>query len=152
VGLLAKTNPTSTKESVIQQAWIWGAVSVAACLAYFLWMQPDLPGWPILLPFAALAGAALGALMEWQLDDGLEIYYVVKEIEDEFAVKIPEWDQIETVDDLYRATITQLREANGNDVDEDDVWCRLKALLIQQLKFKPEKVVPEARFYINLPM
>jgi hypothetical protein len=88
--------------------------------------------------------------MEWQLDDGVEIYYVVRKVEDEFAVKIQTWDYIQTVDDLYRATLLSLRADKLTAVDEGDVWRRLRALLVRQLKLKPEIVVPSARFYIDL--
>src|SRR3954471_17658361 len=139
MGLLEKTNPTATRESVIRHAFIWGAICVVVCFAYFVRRQPHYSGWPFLLPIAGLFGAAIGALMEWQLDDGLEIYYVVREVEGEFAIKISGWDRIETVDDLYRAALVSLREKDAIVVDEEDIWSRLKALLVQQLAFEPEK-------------
>jgi hypothetical protein len=152
LGLLDKANPLATRESVIRQAWIWGTVGIVVGLAYGLWKQPEFSGWPILVPLAGLAGAAIGALMEWQMDDGLELCYVIQEINEEFGIAIPDGDDFETVDDLFRATLTKLREREGAIVDDDDVWRRLKTLLVEQLAFKPEQVVPEARFYIDLPM
>jgi hypothetical protein len=150
MGLLAKTNPTATRESVIREAMIFGAISMAVCLGYFLWRPPQNWAWALLAPLVGLLGGALGALMEWQLDDGVEIYYVVRKVEDEFAVKIQMWDYIQTVDDLYRATLLSLRAYKLTAVDEGDVWRRLRALLVRQLKLKPEIVVPSARFYIDL--
>jgi hypothetical protein len=110
MGLLEKTNPTATRESVIRNAFIWGAICTVVCFAYFGLWQPHFSGWPFFLPIAGLFGAAIGALMEWQLGDGVEIYYVVREVEDEFAIKIPGWEKIDTVDDLYRGTLASLRE------------------------------------------
>jgi hypothetical protein len=154
VGLLDKTNPAATRESLIRNAWIFGGGTFAVGLAMCLWKQPANSGWPFVLALVSLAGAALGALLEWQMDDGIsvELFYVVQEVNDEFGITIPEWDKIETVDDLHRATLMQLREREGAIVDEDDVWRRLKTLLVKQLAFKPEQVVPEAQFYIDLPM
>jgi hypothetical protein len=151
LGLLDKTNPLATRESVIRQAWILGIVGTVVGLAFGLWKQPDFSGWPILVPLAGMVGAALGALMEWQMDDGLELCYVIHEVNEEFGIAIPEGDDFETLGDLYQATLIQLRERDDVVVD-DDVWRRLKALLVKQLALKPEQVVPEARFYIDLPM
>ena len=150
--LLAKTNPTATRGSIIRHAIVWGSISVVACLTCFVWSQPHFSGWPFFLPLAGLLGAAIGALMEWQLDDGVEIYYVVQEVEDEFEVKIPQWETIDTVDDLYCATLVSLREKNAIDVNDEDIWRRLKGLLVKQLALEPEKVVPSARFYVDLPI
>jgi acyl carrier protein len=150
MGLFAKTNPTATRESVKRQAVIWGAISVVATFAYCLWKLPTFDAWPMLLPLAGLLGAALGALMEWQLDDGIEIYWVVREVEDEFSIKIADWEAIDTVDDLYRFTLASLHEKVSVAVDTEAVWQRLKALLAQQLGLKPEQITPAARFYIDL--
>lgn len=152
MGLLAKTNPTATRESVIRHAWIFGTLSFVACLVYCLWNQLAFPNWLFFLPLATILGAALGALLEWQLDDGVEIYYVVMEVEEEFGIKIANWETLATMGDLYQAVLACLRESEMSTVDEDEIWQRLKDLLAKQLAIKPEKVVPTARFYIDLPM
>jgi hypothetical protein len=152
VGLLDKTNPAATRESLIQNAWIFGGGTLAVGLAMCLWKQPANPGWPLVLALVSLAGAALGALLEWQMDDGIEMYHVVQEVNDEFGVTIPEWDKIDTVDDLYQATLIELRAKVGTAVDDEAAWRRLKALLVGQLASKPEQVVPHARFYVDLRM
>ena len=155
MGLLAKTNPTATRQSVIQQAIIWGAISAVVCAGYFLWTQSAPLFWPIILLVVAILGAGLGALMEWQLDDGVEIYWIVLEAEDVFSVKIPQWEDIETVGDLYQAVVVSLRaqlpnESDAQTLSDDEVWNRLKAMLVHQLKIKPEQVVESARFYGDL--
>jgi hypothetical protein len=73
MGLLDKTNPKTTRGSVIRHALISGVLIALAYLAACVW-KPSLRGaWPIPLPAAALLGAAIGALMEWQLpDDSVE--------------------------------------------------------------------------------
>src|SRR3954471_12856143 len=103
MSLLAKTNPTATRESVIWNAKLWGTIVVVAygaiCILNPGWREL----WWLKLPGAATFGAAMGALMEWQLDDGVEIYWVVLEVEEEFGIKIPnaDWVEIETIDDLF---------------------------------------------------
>jgi hypothetical protein len=90
--------------------------------------------------------------MEWQIDDSLDCYELVREVEDEFGVKISDWEQVYTVDDLYRRTLAGLTDARNGEVAEDDVWRRLHKLLVRQLDLRPEQVVPTARFYIDLRM
>jgi hypothetical protein len=152
MGLLAKTNPAATGESVIRQALLRGVVSVVACVVYFVWSQPNFAGWLFLVPLVGLLGAALGALMEWQLADGVDIYWIVCEVEDEFGVKLANWEEIDTVDDLYRCSLASLRDEDATDIDEEDIWQRLKALLVDQLNLKTEQIVPGARFYLDLDL
>lgn len=68
--LLDKTNPRATRRSVIHQSILWGAVTPALYLAACFWRPYLRPFWPVLLPVCAAFGAGIGALMEWQLDDG----------------------------------------------------------------------------------
>jgi hypothetical protein len=151
MGLLAKANPTATLASVFRHAIIGGVFSTGVCLAYFVWDQPSFVIWPLLLPIAALFGAALAALLEWQDGDGVEIYWVVREVEDEFAIKIGNWQDIKTVDDLYQLALASLRN-RGTNANDQEVWHRLKSLLVRQLGLTPEQVVPSARFYVDLPI
>jgi hypothetical protein len=73
MGLFDKTNPKATLASVAVWA-IGGAMGGPILLTFNFWLK----GWswsasywlPILL--AAVAGAASGALVEWQLDDSDE--------------------------------------------------------------------------------
>ena len=67
MGLLDKTNPTATRQSLIRHAVI-GAV-----LAPVLFLAVGKPAvrehWLALLPVFAILGAAVAAILEWQLDD-----------------------------------------------------------------------------------
>jgi hypothetical protein len=68
MGLLDKTNPRATRQSVVRDAII-GAVVVPAFL--FAIGKPAIrPHWPVLLPVFAILGAGVAALYEWQVDDG----------------------------------------------------------------------------------
>ena len=153
MGLLVKTNPTATRESVIRHAIISSFLAAIVYLIAAVWTPALLDYWLILLPVAMTAGAALGALMEWQLDDGVEIYWIVLEVEEAFGIKIPEaaWTEIHTVGDLLNVTLDSLRAQRpsfANDIfSESEVWERLKTLLISQLGLKPEQVAKSAGFY-----
>ena len=71
MGLLDKTNPRATRGSVIRCA-IFGAVGGPLFVLFVIWAKAKPPvGWGILL-FAAIFGAAVSALVEWQLDDGTD--------------------------------------------------------------------------------
>jgi len=70
MGLLDKTNPWATRQSIIHQAILWGAITSGVCLAACLWQPALRPYWAALLPAATAFGAGIGALMEWQMDDG----------------------------------------------------------------------------------
>lgn len=68
MGLLDKINPRATRKSVIRRS-ILGAISVPAF--FFVFGKPSIRAhWPVLLPFFAFLGAAVAALLEWQLDEG----------------------------------------------------------------------------------
>jgi len=88
---------------------------------------------------------------------GLDIYELVLEVEEEFGVKIPNADmqRIESVGDLFDVTVKNLREQQperfaSSPRCEDEVWERLKALLVDQLALNPEQVVKPARFFDEL--
>jgi hypothetical protein len=157
MALLDKTNSTATRKSVMRHALI-GGVSLAILYPIFANWYPALRDhWLIFWPISVAGGAAFAALMEWQLDDGVEIYWIVREVESEFGIKIPEaeWMEFYTIADLFDATLAHLRtDQPGGFPDgpalEIQVWERLKTLLIQQLRLKPEQVVKSAGFYDEL--
>ena len=69
MGLLDKTNPRATRKSVIRSALFGAGGGPLFILILYLTKVPQPIGWIILLP-AAIFGAAVGALVESQLDDG----------------------------------------------------------------------------------
>ena len=150
MGLLDKTNPQATRESVTRHAIAYGSISVVGLLLYFIWSPPQDPRWPLLLPIAGICGAFLGGLIEWQFADGLELYEVMLEIEEEFAVKLPIEKEFDTVGELYEMTLAAQQEKTEVSVSEEVTWNRLRALLVKELGVKPEQVVPSARFYIDI--
>ena len=70
MGLLDKTNPAATRKSVIRWA-IFGAIGATIMVFLQLRSLPRRYLLPILIA-AAVAGAGIGALIEWQLDDDEE--------------------------------------------------------------------------------
>lgn len=83
MGLLDRSNPTATRQSVIRWA-IGGAI--AAPVWTFLLL--GLTAIPHILIAMAIVGAGIGALVDWQLDDG--------EVGDKVAEGIPPagvWDR-----------------------------------------------------------
>lgn len=152
MGLLDKTNPYATCESVKRHAIISGSIHVVALLLYFIWSPPQDPNTLLLLPLVGIWGAFLGGLMEWQLFDELELYEVMLEIEEEFAIELPKERECDTVGELYEMTLAAQREQSTNEIDDQETWHWLKELLVKQLHIKPEQVVPTAEFYIDIKM
>jgi acyl carrier protein len=151
MGLLDKTNPFATRESVQRHAIIGGVVGMMFCLASILWSMPEEPNW-LLIPGVGVLCAAIAALAEWQLDDGVKFYEVLLEIDDEFAIELPKDKELDTIGDMYQSILAIRREKERSSVDEIDTWERLKALLVKQLEIKPELVTPDARFYVDIRM
>jgi hypothetical protein len=72
MGLLEKTNPTATRGSVIRWA-IGGAIAASIVILLQLRLTPlPLRYWLPVLIVAAVIGAGIGSLIEWQLDGGDE--------------------------------------------------------------------------------
>jgi hypothetical protein len=156
MGLLDKTNPAATPQSAFRVGVIFGLISATgyliACLSYpaarenFYWMFPCL----------TILGALLGALMEWQDIDGVDISDVVWRTEREFGIKITDdaAANIESVGDLYDAIITavsaQRPDAIADDSAKADVWKRLKTLVVHALGVDEDEVVSSARFHYEL--
>jgi hypothetical protein len=70
MGLLEKTNPTATRGSVIRWAIGW-AILTPILISLQLRLTPfPLRYWLPVLIMATVLGSGIGALVEWQLDDG----------------------------------------------------------------------------------
>ncbi len=72
MGLLDKTNPTATRSSVM-----WWAIGTGLSTLLFIVVQlartaVPLRYWPPILLVAAAVGGGIGALIEWQMDDGAD--------------------------------------------------------------------------------
>jgi hypothetical protein len=157
MSLLAKTNPTATRASVIWNAKLWGMLVAIAYGAICIWSPGWRELWWLKLPGVAAFGAAIGALMEWQLNDGIDLYWIVGEVEEEFGIKIPQfdWAEIETLDDLFKCILKNINSncSSPTTVDfENATWIRLKSLLVNQLALIPDQVVKSARFYVEIPL
>ncbi|MDB6026999.1 MAG: hypothetical protein JWM68_3222 [Verrucomicrobiales bacterium] len=85
---------------------------------------------------------------------GLESVELVMAIEDEFSIAIGDADaeRMQTVGDLFdyvrQAVQIKMRPAPS----DDEVWCRIKKIVVEQLGVKPEQVTREARFVQDLGM
>lgn len=70
MGLLEKTNPKATRRSVLLNA-LQGAITVPLVIACV--GKPNVrKHWRITMPLFTLLGAAIGGLVEWQVDDDFE--------------------------------------------------------------------------------
>ena len=80
---------------------------------------------------------------------GLDTVELVMAIEEEFDIQILNEDasRLENVGDIYLYIVDQLNIANEK---EDEVWERLKKLIIYQLGVKPEQVTKDARIVKDL--
>lgn len=157
MGLLDKTNPFATRESVVRHAKIFGVFAAVCCGIYMIGRPSLRENWWIWLPLCSAAGAALGALMEWQLDDSLDINLVADEVEDEFGIKIPVSDRekIQTPGDLLQCVlsalaVTQANSEGSGEVDEAQVWTRLQTVLVKSIGLDRDEVTLTARFCPDL--
>jgi len=67
-----KTNPRATWQSALREAAVWAIIGLVGGLALCTFTAPLATHWPVVVPVAVVFGAGVGALMEWQLDDGTE--------------------------------------------------------------------------------
>ncbi len=85
---------------------------------------------------------------------GLESVELVMAFEEEFGVEIPddEAERIITVGDARDFIVGKLRERaeDPEAVDPEEVWSRIKAIVVDHIGVRPEKVVPEAAFIDDL--
>ena len=82
---------------------------------------------------------------------GLDTVELVMAVEEEFSLEIPDSEaaNLVRVGDLHRFVLQTLRQ-RGDAVDEDAIWKRLTDLIVAQLRVKPERVIPTARFIEDL--
>ncbi len=72
MGLLEKVNPSATRKSVLWWA-LGGGITAPVWVLFLLRGSPiHRPSWPLILVAAAVVGAGMSALVEWQYDDGSE--------------------------------------------------------------------------------
>jgi hypothetical protein len=159
MGLLSKTNPAASRESVIRHATIFGGVvAIGYPIACWLVSGAGLCAhWPVLYPLFIILGSALGGLMHWQMLDIIYVEEIVKEVEEEFDIRIDEAriKEIETVEDLLNAVL----DATGSQHPEErqtesglreSVLARLRKLIVEQMCVDADEVVLSARFYYEL--
>lgn len=85
---------------------------------------------------------------------GLDSVELVMAFEEEFGVEIPddEAERIITVGDARDCIVGKLR-ARAEDpdaIDPEEVWSRIKAIVVDLIGVRPEKVIPEAAFIDDL--
>ncbi len=159
MGLLSKTNPAATRESVMRHAAIFGGV-VAIGYPIACWFASGAglcAHWPVLYPLFIILGSALGGLLEWQTLDMIPVEEIVKEVEEEFDIRIDEAriEKIETVEDLLNAVLDAIcsqppKKRQSESEIRENVWARLRMLIVEQMGVDEDEVVPAARFYYEL--
>ena len=82
---------------------------------------------------------------------GLESVELVMALEEEFSIQVPDSDAVElgTPGEMLNYTIRVLR-LRGEDPDEQVIWMKLKAMIVDMLGVKPEEVTKSARFIEDL--
>ena len=85
---------------------------------------------------------------------GLDSVELVMAFEEEFEIEIPDDEaaRIITVSDARDCIVRKLRERveNASAVDPEEVWSRVKTIVVEHLGVKPERVTPEAAFIDDL--
>ena len=151
MGLLSKTNPAATRESVIRSATILGLIAAIGYLVLCIWSPALQENFASRLPVFVVAAAFLGGLLEWQTPDLIPIEETVRDAEEEFNVHIPDQIRagIESAGDLHEAILVELRKQDASKFDDaqfaDTVWEQLRALLVKQLGVDIEEVEKSAR-------
>ncbi len=85
---------------------------------------------------------------------GLQSVELVMAFEEEFEVEIPddEAERIVTVGEARDCIVGKLR-ARAEDpdaVDPEEVWSRIKAIVVDLIAVEPEEVAPDAAFIDDL--
>jgi hypothetical protein len=150
MGLLDKTNPFATRESVMLHAKIFGALAVVGYGGICIWRPEARAVWWFAIPLVGFFGGALGALLEWQLNDNFDIHDVVSEVNTEFGTTISraECATIQTTGDLLYCLLAHPdADQSAKRTDEDAVWERLKLLLVKQFGYGSEEITRSTRFH-----
>jgi len=157
MGLLARTNPLATRESVIRHAKIFGVLTVVVYCGICVWYPAWREFWWLKLPVAVVFGAGLGALMEWQLNDNPDIYEVVHRVQKDFSIEIPEaeWKGIETVGDLLQCVLRASDAKTGGQsfasaAAKEALFEWIRTTLVNCLGVDPDEVEEQSRFGADL--
>jgi acyl carrier protein len=84
---------------------------------------------------------------------GLDAVEMVMAIEEEFDINIPDEEagNFDTVGKLYRHIVDVLYQSGcSGQVDESEVWERMKDVIVSQLGVRPELVTEDASFVADL--
>lgn len=84
---------------------------------------------------------------------GLDAVELVIAAEEEFDLQIPDAaaGEMQYVGDMHAFILNTLRERHGAEaVDEQDIWQRVKQIVVEQLGVNPESVTPTAHFIRDL--
>ncbi len=86
---------------------------------------------------------------------GLDAVELVMAIEEEFDINIPDEEaaNFDTVEKLYRHVLDVLylnQSGSSGQVDESEVWERMKDVIVSQLGVRPEQVTEDANFVSDL--
>jgi acyl carrier protein len=78
---------------------------------------------------------------------GLDTVELVMAVEDEFGLEIPDAaaEMMMTVGDMHAFLVAELKRL-GREGDPAKVFEQMRAIIVRQLRIKPEKVILSARF------
>ncbi len=82
---------------------------------------------------------------------GLDTVELVLAVEEEFGIEIPNAmaAQLIAVGDLYDCVVGQLRSRN-EPLAENEVWERLRSLIVDHLGVRPDEITRSAEFVRDL--
>jgi len=84
---------------------------------------------------------------------GLDSVELIMTVETTFDLSIPdqEAEKLDTVGKLYQFILDDFEETVSEE-QQNEIWERLKAMIVEQLAIKPEQVTKEANFVYDLGM
>ena len=84
---------------------------------------------------------------------GLDTVELVMAVEQEFGIDIPnsEAGKMERVGDMHAFVVMALRQRDeAAVVDADQIWIRLREVVVEQWGVRPDEVTPTAHFIYDL--
>ena len=83
---------------------------------------------------------------------GLDTVELILEVEDEFSIRIPDSEaiNIRTVGELAQLVVNLVTEENAIDLSYEDVFAKLKEILVNNYAVDQEIITPNAQFVRDL--
>ena len=162
MGLLDKTNPTATRKTLICWAIGTAVFTVGFVALRIAWVGVPFRYWPVILITAAVFGGCIGFLVEWQLDDGIDLSDITFRLERKLSIKIhrDDWWKMARSNDppdirvgqLYDFVRSHVRPWGLADLDSDAdvIWLMFQQQIADALGVSLEEVTKDTRFLHDL--